>query len=92
MDSLSLPDIDFLKMDIEGAELPALIGGRELLLRSRPILAISVYHSFDDVTDIPMYLHDLLTDYKFFIRHHSFTLGETVLYGLPMERLTAENL
>lgn len=79
--------IDFLKMDIEGAELPALKGGEHLLLESRPILAISIYHTLDDLVDIPLYLMTLLEQYIFFIRHHSFSIGETVLYGIPEERL-----
>ena len=79
--------IDFLKMDIEGAELPALKGGEHLLLESRPILAISIYHTLDDLVDIPLYLMTLLEQYTFFIRHHSFSVGETVLYGIPKERI-----
>lgn len=78
---------DFLKMDIEGAELPTLRGAAELLRASRPILAISIYHTLDDVVDIPLWLNDLLTDYRFFVRHHSHYIGETVLYGIPNDRL-----
>lgn len=32
------PHIDFIKLDIEGGELHALMGGRELLARSRPVM------------------------------------------------------
>ena len=87
MDDIITDKIDFLKTDIEGAEMSALRGGKNLIVNSRPILAISIYHSLDDVVDIPCYLNDLLANYKFFVKHHSFTIGETVLYGIPCERI-----
>lgn len=40
IDSLSLPRVDFIKLDVEGMEIEALEGARETLLRSRPTLLI----------------------------------------------------
>lgn len=77
--------VDFIKMDIEGAEMNALRGGG-IIKRDRPILAISIYHSLDDLFGIPLYLDNMLKDYIFFIRHHSLTLFETVLYAIPSEK------
>jgi FkbM family methyltransferase len=37
---MNLPRLDFIKMDIEGAELKALRGGAETIARFKPILAI----------------------------------------------------
>jgi FkbM family methyltransferase len=50
---LNLSRIDFIKMDIEGAEQHALRGARETLERHQPILAIGAYHRPDDVEEIP---------------------------------------
>ncbi len=86
LDHLIDEPVDFLKMDIEGAELPALHGATRLLDDCRPILAISIYHSLDDLADIPLFLYERMKDYTFFLRHHSFTVGETVMYGIPNER------
>ncbi len=40
IDDLLLPPIDFLKIDVEGSELPALMGGQALIQRSRPVILI----------------------------------------------------
>ncbi|MCK6581044.1 MAG: FkbM family methyltransferase [Anaerolineae bacterium] len=37
-----------IKMDIEGAEMDALTGGKLLLARHKPRLAIAVYHAYDN--------------------------------------------
>lgn len=76
------PDVTFIKMDIEGAELAALKGAEKTILRSRPTLAICVYHKIDDLVQIPQYIKSLGLGYHFFLRHHSNSLCETVLYAV----------
>jgi hypothetical protein len=53
------PRIDFIKMDIEGAELEALKGSESVLRLFKPKLAITVYHHFKDFWTIPQYLDSL---------------------------------
>jgi FkbM family methyltransferase len=48
-----LSRVDFIKMDIEGAETNALHGATETLQRWRPRLAISAYHLPEDPVEIP---------------------------------------
>jgi FkbM family methyltransferase len=45
--SLKLKSIDYVKMDIEGAELEALLGARETIRLHRPFFAIASYHRRD---------------------------------------------
>jgi FkbM family methyltransferase len=47
-EALKLERVDFIKMDIEGAERRALRGARQLLRRHGPRLAISAYHQKGD--------------------------------------------
>lgn len=77
---------NFIKMDIEGAEYPALCGAVDVIRRDRPLLAISIYHSVEDYYRIPGYLMNELKDYRYYIRHHALILSETVLYAIPNER------
>lgn len=76
---------DFIKMDIEGAELSALKGGIQIITEARPQLAISIYHSNEDLVNIPLYLKENLKNYKFRLGHYSPRLSETVLYAIPEE-------
>lgn len=75
-------DATFIKMDIEGSELKALMGARKTILNNRPKLAICIYHSDEDMLDIVEYVHELNPDYKLYVRHHSRAQGETVLYAI----------
>lgn len=75
--------LDFLKMDIEGAELAALHGAARTIVKHRPKLAISLYHRVEDFVSIPFYLAALLPDYEFYLDHYTIHAEETVLYGRP---------
>jgi FkbM family methyltransferase len=50
---LGLERVDYIKMDIEGAEQRALIGARATLAKYHPRLALSAYHVADDPEKIP---------------------------------------
>ncbi len=76
---------DFIKMDIEGSEMAALLGGIKTIQEYRPQLAISIYHSNEDFVNIPLYLKENLKDYCFRLGHYSPWRAETVLYAIPEE-------
>jgi FkbM family methyltransferase len=69
MDDDIKEDITFIKMDIEGAEIAALHGAVNHIKRSKPKLAISVYHSLSDLIDIPNLIHQWVPEYKFYFQH-----------------------
>ncbi len=74
--------ITFIKMDIEGAELNALMGARQTILKHKPKLAICLYHKPEDILEIPLYIKELLPEYKIYIRHHTSDWHDTVLYAV----------
>lgn len=65
---LSLSRVDFIKMDIEGAERHALAGGRDTLRRSQPRMAICIYHAPDDREVIPRVVLAANPRYQLFMR------------------------
>lgn len=81
IDDLKNDKISFIKMDIEGAELNALVGAKETIKKYKPKLAICIYHKYDDLWKIPFYVKELVPEYKLYIRHHSLGCFDTVLYA-----------
>lgn len=61
---LNLPRVDFIKMDIEGAEVPALHGAHDTITRFKPRLAIATEHKPDDEYTIPAAARALRSDYQ----------------------------
>lgn len=74
---------NFIKMDIEGAEMNALIGARQSIISYRPVLAICLYHRPSDLWELPLFIHELVEDYDMYLRVYGDMLLETVLYCLP---------
>ncbi len=76
--------IKFIKMDIEGAELPALQGAAETIKKFKPTLAICAYHKAADLITLPQFIKSLNPDYKFYLCKHTLASDtELVLYAIP---------
>lgn len=73
--------VDFIKMDLEGAELDALKGSKKVIRRDKPRLAVCVYHLPDHLWKIPLYILSLVPQCKLFMRHHTEGRHETVVYA-----------
>jgi FkbM family methyltransferase len=53
VNDLALPSVNFIKMDIEGAEKNAITGAANVMARFRPRLAVATEHLSDDPVAIP---------------------------------------
>lgn len=73
--------VDFIKMDIEGAEPYALQGAIETIKKFKPKLAIAIYHSMDDMVNIPNWILDLNLGYEIFIDHFTIHSEETICFA-----------
>jgi FkbM family methyltransferase len=82
--------VDFIKMDIEGGEMLALRGAAKTIRRFYPKLAISLYHSLNDMVDIPALIADLGPEYRLYINHHTTHADETVLYAAHAAQMGLE--
>ncbi len=78
--------VTFVKMDIEGVELPALRGAESVIKRDKPTLAICVYHKREDLITIPQYIKELVPEYDLFLRCHFPYASELVLYAVYRKR------
>ena len=62
--SLGLPRVDFIKMDIEGAEREALKGAAVTLKQFRPRMMLDAYHLEDDPVVLPQVIRSANPEYK----------------------------
>jgi len=75
--------VDFMKFDVEGAEITAVMGARNLIQRSRPIIVLSMYHRPADLWDIPALIASYCPNYNFYIRQHFNNSFDSVFYAIP---------
>jgi hypothetical protein len=59
-----LERVDFIKMDIEGAEMAAIRGAAQTLRRFRPRMALATYHTPQDIAGVPREVGGIRTDYQ----------------------------
>jgi FkbM family methyltransferase len=78
----ALTRVDFIKMDVEGAEMAALKGAANTIRGYKPKLAISVYHKRDDLILIPAYIQSLNPEYDFYLDYYTIIGDEIVLYAI----------
>lgn len=60
--------VDYIKYDVEGAEMKALVGSSVIIKRDLPDLLISLYHRSEDIFDIPLYINENYPEYKLYLR------------------------
>lgn len=65
-------DVTFIKMDIEGQEKNALLGGEKVLREKRPKLNVAAYHRNEDLFELPILINKINPNYKIYMRHHPY--------------------
>jgi FkbM family methyltransferase len=71
---------DFIKMDLEGAEVDTLKGARGVITEHKPRLAICLYHRLSDMWVIPQMIKEMVPEYRFWCRQNSL-IADFVLYA-----------
>lgn len=64
--------ITYIKMDVEGAEKEALAGGARTISECKPKLFIAAYHYDADIFRLPLFLWELVPEYKIYLRKHPY--------------------
>lgn len=73
-----IDNVDFIKVDIEGAERSLLRGARRVLLRDQPKLVICTYHLINDQKILPRIILNANPEYR-------IVKGRSVLYACVPE-------
>lgn len=64
--------VSYIKMDVEGSEREALIGGKKVIQKQHPKLLISAYHRMWDIFELVSLLHKISPEYRIFLRHQPY--------------------
>lgn len=81
MQKNNIMKLDFIKLDIEGAELETLKGGVNTIKKYKPKLAIALYHNPVDFYEIPNFINKLDLGYKLYLNHFTPNIAETILFA-----------
>lgn len=81
-----LPRVDFIALDVEGAEGAVIEGAADALRRWRPRLALAAYHKTDDLYALMGAIDAIAPGYEFHLDHHTIHAEETFLYGVHRDR------
>ena len=82
-----LHKLDFIKMDIEGAEMNALKGAIHSITTFRPTLAIAIYHQISDFVNVMKFINDLNLGYQFYLGHYTVNAQETIPFAVAREKM-----
>lgn len=72
VDNIVRDTVSFIKMDIEGSELDALEGAKNIISKHHPKLYVCAYHRNEDMFALPMKIRELNPDYRIYFRHHPY--------------------
>ncbi len=86
IDDLDFERLDFIKLDIEGAERRCLEGARKTIETYHPGLAICAYHLQDDLFVLSDFIKSLDCPYDMKLRHYKNSAGDTILYAVPRKQ------
>jgi FkbM family methyltransferase len=79
----AIDKVDFIKLDIEGFEVPALKGMLKTIKSKKPKIAVCIYHLATDLRLIPTIIQECHPGYRFFVRHRARHDGEIVMFCVP---------
>lgn len=72
----------FIKLEVMGSEWDALQGAKATIKERKPKLAVCIYHSNEDMFRIAEFIHELVPEYKLYVRQHNLNRYDTVLYAV----------
>ncbi len=72
VDSLEVNGRTYIKFDVEGAEISAIMGAEKTIKNIKPKLNIAAYHKNSDIFSIPILVKSFNQHYHLYMRHHPY--------------------
>lgn len=74
----------YIKYDVEGEDIPALMGSSYVINKFQPKIRTGIYHRPYDILDIPLLMHRLAPKHKLYIRRKDcLPAWDTELFAIP---------
>lgn len=73
--------VGYIKVEAMGAELATLRGAAGILKRDKPVIAVKIHHRPGDMVEIMDYLHQLIPEYRFWLRQYYWAPAMGLLYA-----------
>lgn len=70
VERMRISRVDYIKLDVEGAEMRVLKGAAKSIAKWKPKMALSAYHKTEDLWLLTAYVKSLRPDYEFAFRHY----------------------
>ncbi len=83
LDHIIKEAVDYIKLDIEGAEQQAILGAKQTIQKYHPVIAVCVYHKAEDWYKVPELILSIQPRYKIYLRHYMEGIFESVMYFIP---------
>lgn len=64
--------VDYIKYDVEGSELEAILGSEKTIKNFAPSLLVSLYHRSEDIFTLPKLIIEMQGDYKLYLRRFKY--------------------
>ena len=76
--------VDYVKLDVEGAEHAALCGAAQSIRTHRPALRVACYHRSEDLFDLPLLLGELCENYALhLVRTRGYPCWDMDIVAIP---------
>ncbi len=73
--------LNYIKMDVEGAEYHTILGCKNVIKKCSPSLGVATYHRNEDLFTLPKLIDELNPNYKIYLRHnHYIPAWENIYY------------
>lgn len=80
LDDFIVEQYSQIKIDAIGSELDILMGAQKSIKRWKPNIVVAMAYRAEDVFEIPLFLHELVPEYRFAVQHHRNCM-EMMLYA-----------
>lgn len=87
----SITKLDFIKLDIDGAERDVLKGARNTISTFKPKLALCMHHLWDDPVVLPKLITEICSDYRFYFKWVQLDNGYQAVLLADVHSATEDN-